>query len=157
MKYKNAQEVLPDKLLRELENLIERGFVNARLRKADAIDVEDFDKMLEFERPRQEYQSGYMPVHQQMQPQFQPQTWPQSQTSVPLAPTAPAMQSVPIVPAMQTAAVYQTASEPADLQSAEKIVIAKCLEKNRNNISATAKELGMARNTLYQRIKKYGL
>lgn len=114
--------------VRELENLIERGFVNARLRKADAIDVEDFDKMLEFERPQ-----------------------PSAPSVAYAAPVSIPIQPIPAQPA------YQPAAEPADLQSAEKSVIAKCLEKNRNNISATAKELGMARNTLYQRIKKYGL
>ena len=46
---------------------------------------------------------------------------------------------------------------PEDLHTAEKTVIQRCLEKNANNISATAKELGMSRNTLYQRIRKYGL
>lgn len=39
----------------------------------------------------------------------------------------------------------------------EKRIIQECLIKNRHNISACAKELGMARNTLYQRIKKYNL
>jgi transcriptional regulator with PAS, ATPase and Fis domain len=44
-----------------------------------------------------------------------------------------------------------------DADTNEKTMIQKCLNRNRGNISATAKQLGMARNTLYQRIRKYGL
>ena len=115
--------------VRELENIIERGFVNARLRDAEAIDVVDFDNMMEFEQPRQNAADS---------------------RSAPAVPQAHRVNiSAETVPAADSAA--------DNLESAEKAVISKCLEKNRGNISATAKELGMARNTLYQRIRKYGL
>ncbi len=53
----------------------------------------------------------------------------------------------------------KAAMEPIaeDLNTAEKEIIRRSLQRNSNNISATARELGMSRNTLYQRIKKYGL
>jgi len=90
--------------------------------------VEDFGRMLEFERQ----------VHES--------AWRE--------PERPAMQN-PAGRYQQTAA--DSPADADDLESAERSIIARCLEKNRGNISATAKELGMARNTLYQRIKKYGL
>ncbi|WP_019240267.1 MULTISPECIES: sigma-54 interaction domain-containing protein [Bacillus] len=39
--------------------------------------------------------------------------------------------------------------------STERERICKCLEKHRGNISQVAKELGMARNTLYRKLEKY--
>jgi len=42
------------------------------------------------------------------------------------------------------------------LKDYEKDVILKALELNNGNISKTAKELGIARNTLYRKIKTIG-
>ncbi|MCI8609560.1 MAG: sigma 54-interacting transcriptional regulator [Firmicutes bacterium] len=113
--------------VRELENVIERGFVNARLRKSAYIDTVDFDKMLNF---GEEKPSGESMVV--------------SQPSTNITPLA-GEQFLPGSTVM------------GDLHVAEREIIIRCLLKNKNNISATARELGMARNTLYQRIRKYGI
>jgi len=47
--------------------------------------------------------------------------------------------------------------KPLSLNEAEKIVIASALKRNKGNLSAVAKELGVGRQTLYRKIKDYGL
>lgn len=47
--------------------------------------------------------------------------------------------------------------EEYSLESLEQIVIQKVLQKNNNNIAHTADSLGISRNTLYRKIKLYGL
>lgn len=44
-----------------------------------------------------------------------------------------------------------------ELKNAEAKVIQEALTRNRDNIKATAEDLGIARNTLYRKIKKYNL
>lgn len=44
-----------------------------------------------------------------------------------------------------------------ELKNAEAKVIQEALARNRDNIKATAEDLGIARNTLYRKIKKYNL
>ncbi len=43
------------------------------------------------------------------------------------------------------------------LEGIEKRIIAKCLSKNRNNITKTSRELGVSRQRLQYKIKKYGI
>ncbi len=43
------------------------------------------------------------------------------------------------------------------LDEVEKQVIMKTIEKHKGNLSRTAKELGIIRQTLYNKIKKYGI
>lgn len=45
----------------------------------------------------------------------------------------------------------------SSIDDIEKVLIKDTLEKNKGNIQATARELGIARNTLYRKIKKYGI
>jgi len=47
--------------------------------------------------------------------------------------------------------------KPISLNEAEKIVITGALKRNKGNLSAVAKELGVGRQTLYRKIKDYGL
>lgn len=47
--------------------------------------------------------------------------------------------------------------KPMSLNEAEKIVISNSLKRNNSNLSAVAKELGVGRQTLYRKIKDYGL
>lgn len=47
--------------------------------------------------------------------------------------------------------------ERMTLQESEKILISKALKNNKGNISHTAKELNIRRQTLYAKIQKYGL
>lgn len=49
----------------------------------------------------------------------------------------------------------ETAPVKTSIDDTEKVLIKDVLEKNNGNIQATAKELGIARNTLYRKIKKY--
>jgi len=44
-----------------------------------------------------------------------------------------------------------------NLETVEKIVIRKALEKHKGNISQAADELGLTRASLYRRMEKYGL
>ena len=39
----------------------------------------------------------------------------------------------------------------------EKILIKKALEKNNGNITLTARELGINRSTIYEKLRKYGI
>jgi DNA-binding NtrC family response regulator len=48
-------------------------------------------------------------------------------------------------------------SESMALEKAEKILIQNSLKRNRKNMSATAIELGVTRQTLYNKIKKYNI
>jgi transcriptional regulator of acetoin/glycerol metabolism len=47
--------------------------------------------------------------------------------------------------------------KPISLNEAEKIVIANAIKRNRGNLSAVSKELGIVRQTLYRKMKDYGL
>lgn len=47
--------------------------------------------------------------------------------------------------------------KPLRLNEAEKIVIASSIKRNNGNISAVSKELGIGRQTLYRKIKEYGI
>ena len=51
----------------------------------------------------------------------------------------------------------QLNDKPLSLNDAEKIVIANSLKRNLGNLSAVAKEVGIGRQTLYRKIKEYGL
>lgn len=46
---------------------------------------------------------------------------------------------------------------PSTLEEMEKKMIAQCLQRNDNNLTATATELGITRQTLYNKLKKYQL
>ena len=46
---------------------------------------------------------------------------------------------------------------PVTLDDIEKLGILKALERNKGNVYKTAKELNIARQTLYNKIKKYKL
>jgi len=48
-------------------------------------------------------------------------------------------------------------SDDFDLINTEKRIILKALKKHKNNISKTAKELGLSRSALYRRIEKFNL
>ena len=48
-------------------------------------------------------------------------------------------------------------SRALTLQESEKMAIGKALKNNKGNLSETAKELNIARQTLYNKIEKYGL
>jgi two-component system, NtrC family, response regulator HydG len=50
-------------------------------------------------------------------------------------------------------------SKPAsfNLIENEKLLIRKALEKNKGNVSLTARELGINRSTIYEKIRKYGI
>ena len=47
--------------------------------------------------------------------------------------------------------------QPLSLNEAEKIVISNSIKRNRGNLSAVATELGIGRQTLYRKIKEYGI
>ena len=47
--------------------------------------------------------------------------------------------------------------KPISLNEAEKIVIASAIKRNKGNLSAVSKELGIVRQTLYRKMKDYGL
>ena len=47
--------------------------------------------------------------------------------------------------------------ETLDLSENEKRIILRAIEKNKGNYSNTAKDLGVSRKTLYNKMKKYGL
>jgi DNA-binding NtrC family response regulator len=47
--------------------------------------------------------------------------------------------------------------KPITLNEAERFVIAGAMKRNKGNISAVAKELGIGRQTLYRKLKEYGL
>jgi len=47
--------------------------------------------------------------------------------------------------------------EDTDLESVEKLLIRKSLDKHQGNISKAASELGLTRAALYRRIEKHGL
>lgn len=51
----------------------------------------------------------------------------------------------------------ENGTEVSTLAALEKNYIRKRLEANEGNIMKTAKELGVARNTLYSKMQKYGL
>ena len=52
---------------------------------------------------------------------------------------------------------YQEIQDPIQLSVVEKIAIEKILNKNNNNISKTAEELGLSRASLYRRLEKYNI
>ncbi|PZX93268.1 sigma-54-dependent Fis family transcriptional regulator [Flavobacterium aquariorum] len=52
---------------------------------------------------------------------------------------------------------YEENQEDIQLSAVEKSAIEKILTKNNNNISKTAKELGLTRASLYRRIEKYNI
>lgn len=54
-------------------------------------------------------------------------------------------------------AQQETSDEGSVLTDYEKLLIVDALEKYNYNIQATAQHLGIARNTLYRKIKKYGI
>jgi len=54
-------------------------------------------------------------------------------------------------------AVQSGLANPATLDEAEKHLIKSSLERNKDNLSAVAAELGITRPTLYSKLKKYGL
>lgn len=135
--------------VRELENVIERGFVNARLRKSRYIDVCDFDKML-----GQAAQSVY---GAQGAAGGLGTMKGAAATGIPGTAGVSEISGIPGFPGAGGVLPEYGAAGSEELHSAEKTIIARCLEKNHYNITATAKELGMSRNTLYQRIRKYGL
>ena len=51
----------------------------------------------------------------------------------------------------------QTSWEPGSLDSAEQHVIESAIMQSGGNMTRAAKHLGIAKSTLYQKIKKYGL
>ncbi len=53
--------------------------------------------------------------------------------------------------------VEEINSKPVSLEEGEKIIIERALTRNNFNISLTAKELEIGRQTLYRKIEKYGL
>ena len=97
--------------IRELENAIERGMINAQLRGSDTITVQDMPEFVPTNGKNQ-----YMPDF-----------------------------------------INSSRVSTADPEAAEKSVISDALQRYNYNLSAVSRELGMARNTLYKRIKKYGL
>ena len=97
--------------IRELENAIERGMINAQLRGSDTITVQDMPEFVPTNGKNQ-----YMPAF-----------------------------------------INSSRVSTADPEAAEKSVISDALQRYNYNLSAVSRELGMARNTLYKRIKKYGL
>lgn len=60
---------------------------------------------------------------------------------------------------LQNAEISEKATKisPKMFNKAESEIIYKALESNKGNIFATANQLGIARNTLYRRMKKYGI
>lgn len=53
--------------------------------------------------------------------------------------------------------ILKLSDEPISLNEAEKIVIAGAIKRNKGNLSAVSKELGIVRQTLYRKMKDYGL
>lgn len=97
--------------IRELENAIERGMINAQLRGSDTITVQDMRDLIPAQG-KNPYMAPYMNV-------------------------------------------IDHSNIAIDLNTAEKSIITDALQRHNYNISAVARELGMARNTLYKRIEKY--
>lgn len=52
---------------------------------------------------------------------------------------------------------HNLTDKPISLNEAEKIVIASAIKRNKGNLSAVSKELGIVRQTLYRKMKDYGL
>jgi transcriptional regulator of acetoin/glycerol metabolism len=53
--------------------------------------------------------------------------------------------------------IRQKVSDILNMEEVEKQTILNALEKNHRNMTHTAEELGMARTTLYRKMKKYGI
>jgi PAS domain S-box-containing protein len=60
-------------------------------------------------------------------------------------------------PAVQPPRVAEDPDRLSPLQSSEALVIREALERNGGNRSATARELGVSRNTLWRKMKSYGI
>lgn len=58
---------------------------------------------------------------------------------------------------LRQSAPYRTDESGISLEEAEKRIIGSALQKNNGNLSACAEQLGITRQTLYNKIKKYGL
>jgi len=67
---------------------------------------------------------------------------------------APAV-AAPVPEALSAAAPAEAASSP--LEAAERAALLATIEKNRWNMSSTAQQLGISRNTLYRKIKRHGI
>ncbi|PLX10723.1 MAG: hypothetical protein C0597_16335 [Marinilabiliales bacterium] len=52
---------------------------------------------------------------------------------------------------------FKLSEKPLSLNEAEKIVISSAIKRNKGNLSAVSKELGIVRQTLYRKMKEYGL
>jgi DNA-binding NtrC family response regulator len=61
-----------------------------------------------------------------------------------------------IFPKMSVSRVMQR-SDSMNLEENEKVLIEKALRKEQGNVSAAAKNLGINRSTLYQKMRKYGI
>ncbi|MDX5345669.1 MAG: sigma-54 dependent transcriptional regulator, partial [Hymenobacteraceae bacterium] len=59
--------------------------------------------------------------------------------------------------AENTATTLRITEEPVSLQDLEKETIKRVLDKNKGNISKTAKELGLTRTALYRRLNKHDI
>lgn len=109
--------------IRELENTIERGLVNARLRGENHVRISDIENAVRAEiKPLQEMSRSYETVR-------------------------------PI----RDGRAEELATMQTNPENREKEEIIACLRANRGNISATARTLGIARNTLYQKLYKYDI
>ena len=66
--------------------------------------------------------------------------------------------SIPTSPAVPGQAASAAVPSPvSSIQAMERQLILDALQANRLNVSATAKSLGISRNTLYKKIDRYGI
>ena len=54
-------------------------------------------------------------------------------------------------------AISESQGEPETIEAMEKKMILKALEKNTGNLSNASLQLGITRQTLYNKLKKYGI
>lgn len=125
--------------VRELENTVERGFINARRRGENLIDVADIETVIQVKK-----QSSWQKSDEKKE------------------------MDQNIRQHMESDADREIDRDIENIREdmhrlratderEEKEAILNALKKHRGNISASARELGMSRNTLYQRIYKYDI
>ena len=117
--------------IRELENAIERGLVNARLRGESCICASDIESAIQIKNMQTDSRNLEFTIRTQHVMRDH------------------AGVDFPRIPDGGAGAL--------DALNQEKQGILDCLKAHGGNVSATARALGIARNTLYQKMYKYGI
>lgn len=119
--------------VRELENVLERGFVNASLRGSNTIETADLHRFLDTSEQKASDPLGII-----------------TSGTAGLQPSSHVERRPSDIDNLKTA-------DAAHLKAWERSAIQKSLENWKGNVSKAAKELGVSRNTLYRKMKEYGI